>query len=237
MALLNKFVCVVRGYHHYKRAWHPFIGEELTTEHDKKNQYDKNAISIFTFSGEACRYALQSLSALSVDIKVVGDIKVKVGYLPREISKECCKFIAKGGLITGVVVDNVRHSDVTGKGLEVPCELTFQHSDKKRIETVMKNVSKKYTFVLASVPKLILVLEKATPVLNTSGTLYETFGSRIGRPSTSNAVEAKDETIIQQPPRHKRKRIPTDNKTGMKKTKRLRTEESLQVKKEEKEDC
>ncbi len=197
---MDKLVCAIRGYHHYRHSWQPFIGEGLTTEHDQKNPYDKNAILVLAASFQS---------------------PTKVGYLPREISEDCCKFITEGGLITGMVTDNVRASNVKGKGLEVPCEFTFKHSDKQLIETVIRNALDKYEFV--SFAQSSTVISDRDFVLSTTGTVYETFGSRaaailaLSNKNTINESVIHDVVVPKQRVRRKRERSPDDKKLTSKK--------------------
>ena len=52
-----------------------------------------------------------------------------VGHLPMEMSRECYYFIRRGGKIS-VEVTGPRQKSVTeGKGMEIPCILTFKHDD------------------------------------------------------------------------------------------------------------
>ena len=64
---------MVKGYHAYKDVWDPYLQDEFTTKHERHNPHDKYAVAVLPVDAE--------------DKKVVG-------HLPKEISKECCLFIA-----------------------------------------------------------------------------------------------------------------------------------------------
>ena len=70
--------CVVRGYHKYKTVWDSYEGNSFTTKHEHNNRHNKYATAV-----------------IPVDSK---DQPV-VGYLLRDITKECCLFILHGGII------------------------------------------------------------------------------------------------------------------------------------------
>lgn len=64
------------------------------------------------------------------------DMKRKrvVGHLPREISKICCLFVLRGGIIAGRVTGTRRKTRAECGGMEIPCELTFKHGQKKVLD-------------------------------------------------------------------------------------------------------
>ncbi len=114
-------LCVVRGYHVYKDIWDPYLGDDFTTKYQKNNPHDKYAIAV-----------------LPVDAKVA---KI-VGHLPMEISKECC-FVLHGGTIAGEVTGRRRKTIEPCGGMEIPCELTFRHTEKM-LEKLKLAIRRKY---------------------------------------------------------------------------------------------
>lgn len=88
---------VIRGHHVYKRAWTPFVGEELPLQREPTNRHD----------------------AFAVAIKKGGNV---VGRVPRELSCTFWTFIQNGGDISCEVTGQRKK----GKGLEVPCLYKFK---------------------------------------------------------------------------------------------------------------
>lgn len=39
------FICGLRGYHVYQTVWSPRLNENLATEHERNNLYDRHAIA------------------------------------------------------------------------------------------------------------------------------------------------------------------------------------------------
>ncbi len=198
----EKFLCVIRGFHRYKNIWFPEVGDEFETKHESTNQYDSNAISVVV--EEEPVYDLDYLKRFLIarinneSLPTDPTAFTKVGYLPREVSAECCKFIKSGGKITGVVTARVRK----GKGLEIPCELTFEHSNEQLVASVLESISKMYTYtstVQSSPKRRRTGLKRTFIASNCSGPVYETFGSRVAGNSnnelatTSTTKEACNE--------------------------------------------
>ncbi len=105
----------------YERIWKPFVGEKLTTVREPTNEYDRYAVAV---------------------LKVKDGSSLTVGHLPREISKDCSSFIHSGGVI-GVKVTDQRPPSLTPmKGIEIPCKLTFTHSNPQQLENAKKLRSK-----------------------------------------------------------------------------------------------
>ena len=189
--MTEKFLCVIRGFHRYKDIWFPEVGDEFQTKHESTNQYDSNAISVVV--EEDPIYDLDYLKRFliaRINNESLPTVLTKVGYLPREVSAECCKFIKSGGKITGVVTDRVRN----GKGLEIPCELTFEHSNEQLVTSVFESISKMYTYTpkVQSSPKRCRIGLKRKCIASnnySSGPVYETFGSRV----TANASNSNNE--------------------------------------------
>lgn len=170
--------CVIRGYSHYKRVWTPYNGQDLIIQHEPDNQYDVNAMAVYTkeYSDEftdLIRYIRSQYRHKSFNKETDG--LTKVGYLPREISRDCCSFTKDGGTIVGVVTGQVRRSDI-GKGLEVPCKLTLTQSDRTALKHTLQTISENYEHSYDYIP----ARGERTMVLDTTGTPYETFGSRAG---------------------------------------------------------
>ena len=116
--------CAVRGYHVYQFSWEPSVGDHFTTAHERNNYHDKYTVAVFP-----------------VDCKE-SDI---AGHLPREISKVCCLFLLRGGVISGVVAGRHRKTVEPCGGLEVPCELTFTHRSSRKVERLKQLVQEQYT--------------------------------------------------------------------------------------------
>ena len=66
----------MRGYHVYKNAWNPAIGDELDCLRDCANVKE--------------RYAVSVIDPLT---------KATVGHLPKKISKVCLLFLRCGGSV------------------------------------------------------------------------------------------------------------------------------------------
>ena len=93
------FPCRLRGYHKH-RFWTPKIGEALSASIEKDNVADPNAIAL--------------------KIQFARDMRPRVGYLPREISKYTADVIRQGGNVMCKVTDaQIR----LGKGQEVPIQV------------------------------------------------------------------------------------------------------------------
>ncbi len=120
-----RLLCIVRGYHVYKAIWDLYLGDDFTTKHQKNNPHDKYAIAV-----------------LLVDAKVA-EI---VGHLPMEISKECCLFVLHRGTIAGEVTGTRRKTIEPCGGMEIPCELTFRHTEKKMLEKLKRSIRSKYEY-------------------------------------------------------------------------------------------
>ena len=52
--------------------------------------------------------------------------RLKIGHVPREISKLCCLFLKKGGTLTCTVTVRCRRSEIEEGSLETPCDLHFE---------------------------------------------------------------------------------------------------------------
>ena len=112
-ACVTKIASAVKGYHVYKGVWDPFVEDTFITKHEQGNAHDKY-------------YA----------VSITDDLKTKtvVGHLLKEISKISCHFIFCGGTITGKVMAASRKTRAECGGLEIPCELTFSHDQKKVVD-------------------------------------------------------------------------------------------------------
>ena len=65
------FHCGLRGYHIYKEAWTPIVGEVSKCRHERKNPFDRYAIAAMKHLPGRLTYCT-------------------VGHLPREISRFFC---------------------------------------------------------------------------------------------------------------------------------------------------
>jgi len=97
---------VVRGHHVYKDIWTPVIGEELACRKEFGNIHDLHAVAVIRG----------------------GNV---VGHVPRTISMPCSVFIRRGGVIRCVITGHRQYSlDLERGGLDVPCKLKFEGSQK-----------------------------------------------------------------------------------------------------------
>ena len=115
------FLSCVRGYHVYKDAWNPTIGDKLDCLRDCANVKDRYAVSVIDPS-----------------------TKATVGHLPKKISKVCSLFLRRGGTVTCEVTGGRSYShDLPQGGLEIPCLLIFtgKEEDISRLTTLLKQRS------------------------------------------------------------------------------------------------
>ena len=113
------FASAVRGYHVYKDVWKPSIGEKLVAKREFNNPMDKHAV------------------------KVVKDDET-VGHLPREFSRIAWYFLACSGEISVEVIGRRRHCKQLCGGMEIPCQLEFNCSNKAQIKTTGFNMFNLY---------------------------------------------------------------------------------------------
>ena len=108
-----KISSAVRGYHVYKEICDPFIDDTFGTKHERDNSHYRYAMAV-----------------------IPDDMKRKrvVAHLPREISKICCLFVLRGGIIAGRVTGTRRKTRAECGGMEIPCELTFKHGQRKVLD-------------------------------------------------------------------------------------------------------
>ena len=106
MALRYSFSCGLRGYHEYRSAWIPAIGEELVAQHESHNAYDRYTIAVLKLLPGTIRPAV-------------------VGHFLREISRFTYYIIIHGGRVSCQVIDvNYRRSPLVQGGLEIPIQVT-----------------------------------------------------------------------------------------------------------------
>ena len=105
------FASAVRGYHVYKDVWKPLIGKKLVAKREFNNPMDKHAV------------------------KVVKDNET-VGHLPREFSRITWYFLARSGEISVEVIGCRRHCKQLCGGMEIPCQLEFNCSNKAQMKRV-----------------------------------------------------------------------------------------------------
>ena len=103
----------------YHKIWSPKVGEELSATIEKDNPYDE------------CAIALKHQS-LTRDQPVVG-------YLPREISNDTSILITNGGQVSCRVTDTrSRRAYISGKGLEIPIEVTVTMDQSEQNELIIE---------------------------------------------------------------------------------------------------
>ena len=107
----------VRGYHVYKVAWKPTIGEKLQADQELGNEADKFAV------------------------KVVKNNEI-VGHLPREHSQTLWYFFARGGKICVELTGRGRLCKQLCGGMEIPCRLVFS-SSKVKIDCLKELLERK----------------------------------------------------------------------------------------------
>ena len=106
MAAYYELQWCVRGYHVYMDECEAAIGEELQCERERKNSKDPYAVAVTRKN-------------------------VVVGHLPRKISRVSALFIKRQGKIRCKVVGRRRYSvDLPQGGLEIPCVITFEGTEK-----------------------------------------------------------------------------------------------------------
>lgn len=105
--LATSFSCIIgsRGFHEYKDStWKtPSLLDNLSLLPQPHNPEDKHAVAV-----------------------VRGDLKVVVGHLPREISRQCFWFLKLGGWATAKLHSTtIYQSPIALRGLELLLEITF----------------------------------------------------------------------------------------------------------------
>ncbi|MCG8623022.1 MAG: hypothetical protein MJE68_13635 [Proteobacteria bacterium] len=112
MAISFRIESAVRGHHIYKRIWTPNIGEQLILQAEHGNTVDRFAVAVVKESNV-------------------------VGHVPMEYSRIFWYFIQKRhSNIVCKITGSRRLSEVSGKGLEVPCEYIFT-GQQKHIEKLI----------------------------------------------------------------------------------------------------
>ena len=114
---MRYFKSIIRGYHVYKEIWKPVTEEILPTKREPDNKHDSDAIAIMK----------------SEDV---------VGHVPKDISRICSTFIARGGSIECKVMGPPRQQEHTmtknEERLEVPCIYKLSATDKQNLQDVKK---------------------------------------------------------------------------------------------------
>ena len=101
--------------------WSPEIGETLSTMKEHNNPHDRFTVAVMKG-------------------------KLRVGHIPKEISKICWFFLHKGRMIRCTVKDKRRRFSIEEGNLEVPFELTFSIlNGTKDNETLMSKLRKLLT--------------------------------------------------------------------------------------------
>ena len=111
------FASAVRGYHVYEDVWKPSIGEKLVAKR-AFNPMDKHTV------------------------KVVKDDET-VGHLPRECSPIAWYFLARSGEISVEVISRRRHCKQLCRGMEIPCQLEFNCSNKAQMKRLKELLASK----------------------------------------------------------------------------------------------
>ena len=83
----------VRGYHVYRDAWEPSVGEKLVARREFDNRFDKFVVKVL-------------------------NSEETVGHLPREYSRIAWYFLARGG---SIVSGHRRHCKQLCGEMEIPC--------------------------------------------------------------------------------------------------------------------
>ena len=102
---------IIRRYHVYQRIWTPFVWEKATIAREPGNQHDLYAVAMLED---------QTLCT--------------VGHLPCEISKACSFFIRRNGVIDVEVTGPRQKSAIPDMGMEIPCLLSFTHTDPQLLQ-------------------------------------------------------------------------------------------------------
>ena len=114
MATSFRIESAVRGHHVFKRVWTPLAGETLLLRAEHGNTVDRFTVAVVKGSNT-------------------------VGHVPMEYSRVFWYFIQKRhSSIVCKISGTRRLSEVSGKGLEVPCEYIFtgQHKHVEKLIAV-----------------------------------------------------------------------------------------------------
>ena len=104
----------------------PSIGEKLVAKREFNNQLDKHTVK----NDET------------------------VGHLPREFSRIAWYFLARSGEISVEVIGRRRHCKQLCGGMEIPCQLEFNCSNKtqmKRLRELLASKINTFTYLYSSV--------------------------------------------------------------------------------------
>ena len=112
------FASAVLGYHVYRDVWKPSIGEKLVAKREFNNPMDKHGVKV-----------------------VKGD--KTVGHLPREFSRIAWYFLGRSGEISVEVIGRRRHCKQLCGGMEVPCQLEFNCSNKAQMKHLKELLANK----------------------------------------------------------------------------------------------
>jgi len=107
--LTKTFDAAIRGYHYYRRYWHPVEEEQLVCSHEEDNAFDQFAIKTCKLNGSI------------------------VGHLPRELSRTLnFLMIRDARIFADLKSTNHRRSPLVQGGLEIPCKITIQMSPTRK---------------------------------------------------------------------------------------------------------
>ena len=103
METQHTLTTAVRGFHFYRRYWHPQENKKLLCLHESENLFDRFAIKTVKENGET------------------------VGHLPREISR-VTKYVLDRGITKHCKVSSkhYRLSPLVHGGLEIQCQVVFK---------------------------------------------------------------------------------------------------------------
>ena len=106
MAISFEYDSVIRGYHIYKEIWEASHGETFDCVRETGNRFDPFAVAVIR-DGEI------------------------IGHVPKLISAAASLFLRHSGSIKCKVTGSRQYSrDLPQGGLEIPCQLTFEGSEK-----------------------------------------------------------------------------------------------------------
>ena len=124
--LEKTFDAAIRGYHYYRKFWHPVEEERLLCSREENNGFDQFAIKTCNMAG------------------------LIVGHLPRELSRTLSFLLIRDAKIfADLKSTNYRRSPLVQGGLEIPCKITIQMSptikNSKLLDRLIELVGSVYT--------------------------------------------------------------------------------------------
>ena len=99
-----EFTAAVRGYHYYRKYWHPQEGQILDCHKEPNNPFDRFAIKVCECQND-----------------------IAVGHLPKEMSRITKYFMDRGGEVSvSLKGKHYRRSPLVQGGLEIPCSVCIK---------------------------------------------------------------------------------------------------------------